>query len=166
MATQTYSSIAYTVLGSPAASITFSSISSAYSDLRLVLSGMATGTVNLYLQINGDTAGNYSYRYVGGSGAAASSASSQGVTQILVIGEIASMSTTIPSMATLDFLQYKNTGMYKDVLITSANDNNGSGETTASIGLWRSTSAITSVVISTNSSTLATGFTAELIGIL
>jgi hypothetical protein len=166
MATRTYSSIAYTVLSAPAASITFSSISSAYSDLRLVISGVTSSASYIKIQVNTDTGTNYSYRYLAGNGAAGSSASAQSTTFVPVDGLVTSTSTTVPSMATVDFMQYKNTSVDKTILATSANDLNGSGETVVTVGLWRSTSAITSIQIFANSGNLATGFTAELIGIL
>jgi hypothetical protein len=164
MATKTYDSLAYTVLGAPAASITFSSISGAYTDLRLVLSGTCTANVSLILQFNGDTATNYSYRYMNGNGVGVGSSSGQSTTNVILAGFNTDLTKIF--MCEVDILQYKNTGMFKDFLNKMANDRNGSGEINTTIGLWRSTSAITSVVISTNSSTLATGFTAELIGIL
>jgi hypothetical protein len=166
MATKTYDSLAYTVLGAPAASITFSSISGAYTDLRLVLSATVSSAGQIaLLQFNADTATNYSYRYLEGNGATAGSSSTQTQTSIsLAIGS--GLSLTIPVLHSVDILQYKNTGMFKTALISLAGDQNGSGNVRNSVGLWRSTSAITSLVLSLSAVNFAAGTTAELIGIL
>jgi hypothetical protein len=167
MATKTYDSIAYTVLGAPAASITFSSISSAYSDLRLVLSGtFATAGSTAFIQLNGDTASNYSERKLVGNGTGATSTSQQSKTNLFIGDNDVGGSTTIPGLMTADLLQYKNTGMFKTVLSTSAMDKNGTGAVNSRVGLWSSTAAINSIAIKNDGGNWNAGTTAELIGIL
>jgi hypothetical protein len=52
-------------------------------------------------------------------------------------------------------------------LLTGGTDNNGSGGVTRSVGLWRSTSAITSISLFIDgTTTFSTGTTATLYGIL
>ena len=74
----TYSPIAtYTVSGSAVASYTFSSIPSTYTDLVLRISARTSVTGqtfdNIEIQFNNDSATNYSYIRLRGSGSAASS---------------------------------------------------------------------------------------------
>jgi hypothetical protein len=161
----TYESIASQTLTSAAASITFSSIPATFTDLRLVLSATVSSAGQIALmQFNGDTATNYSYRHVEGNGATTSSSSAQTQSSIsLATG--AGLSLTIPVLHAVDIFQYKNTGMFKTALVSLAGDQNGSGNVRNSIGLWRSTAAITSLVLSLSAGNFAIGTTAELIGI-
>ena len=70
----TYVAIAEQTLGSAAASVTFSSISGAYTDLVLVsVAGTTTGAPNTFLQLNGDTSTNYSITAIIGDGTSATS---------------------------------------------------------------------------------------------
>lgn len=162
----TYEPIATTTLGSSASSISFSSISSAYTDLKVVFANLKTtpsvGTI--VLRFNGDTANNYSRTNLKGNGSSATSAAFSGVSWIHVNG--GNTSTTIPGMVVLDIFSYANTSVYKTVLGSSAFDQNGSGDITNIVGLWRSTAAISSLSIQTNTGdSFAAGTTATLYGI-
>ena len=164
MATVTYVPLATQTLGSAAASITFSSIPTGYTDLRLVLT--ATGATAGYypqVQFNTDTATNYSYTQVYGDGGSGASGSSSN--QSSIIPSANGVSTTIPSMYTYDIFQYANTSVYKTSLIIGAEDGNGSGNICATVSLWRSTAAITSIKIFLGTPNLNTGTTATLWGI-
>lgn len=161
--------IATTTLGSAASSITFSSISSAYTDLRVVFSNVkissSSGNV-AYLRFNGDTAGNYSFTTVYGYGTGAASTrgtSGDGYTGIQL--NIGAVSTTIPQFFTADVFSYKGS-TFKTALLTNSQDENGSGFAGNGVGLWRSTSAITSLTLIHSATTFAAGTTATLYGIL
>jgi hypothetical protein len=162
----TYEPIATTTLGSTAASITFSSITSAYTDLRVVLSSTMTVAVRFnYMTFNSDTGTNYSYRYLMGNGATASSSYNFPDTFIPVDdNQINGSSTTIPTFSTIDIFSYAGS-TYKTVLNTVQNDHNGSGAVMRKVALWRSTAAINTVTFTTSSSTFAAGTTATLYGI-
>ena len=60
--------IATQTLGSATASITFSSIPSTYTDLRIVFSGTGATVLNLKVRFNGDSASNYSQTNLQGLG--------------------------------------------------------------------------------------------------
>lgn len=166
---QTYTPIATTTLSSAASSITFSSIPSTYTDLRLVLVATASAA-NLWLTFNSDTATNYSATWIMGSSFPSQAASSGRATSDTKInmtnGNSYGISSTIPSLYTVDIFSYAGS-TNKTCLTTSADDRNGTGDVGNFVGLWRSTSAITSVTFTNGSSgTFNTGTTATLYGIL
>ena len=157
----TYEPIATTTLGS-AGSITFSSIPSTYTDLRLVVSGKSSSSYSGAIRFNGISTTTYSSTNLIGDGTAASSIRVSSDTAIYVGGWGASAGTTYPALITIDIFSYAG-ATYKTVLGTWSNDMNGTGSTERCIGLWRSTSAITSLsLFETN---YAIGTVATLYGI-
>ena len=113
------------------------------------------------IQFNSDTGTNYSRTYLNGNGSTASSAAETSQDQIY-IGYLTT--GTIPSLTTVDIFSYTGS-TYKTILSTSSTDKNGSGNILEIVGLWRSTSAITSIVIRSDATTMNTGTTATLYGI-
>lgn len=157
----TYEPIATTTLGS-SGSITFSSIPSTYTDLKLVIVGKAVSYVSGAIRFNSDSGTNYSYTYLGGDGSTASSGRDTSDTTIYAAGNLASIASTYPAMVTYDIFSYAGS-TYKTLLTSASNDMNGSGSRELTVGLWRSTSAITT--ISLWETGWATGTTATLYGI-
>lgn len=163
MATSTEVAIATTTLGSAASSITFNSISSAYTDLRLVVTHTGTsGYVSLIMTFNSDTGTNYSNTYLRGNGSAASSGRNTSQSNIWLNYDGA---YTIPNFHSVDIFSYGGS-TYKTCLITGAEDRNGAGNAYNQVGLWRSTSAINTITLTADSGTYAIGTTATLYGIL
>jgi hypothetical protein len=162
----TYEPIATTTLSSAAATITFSSIPSTYTDLRLVLTALAdSSTIGGYIIFNNDSGANYSWTNLRGDGSSASSSIIAPATQIN-LAFFASATTSIPAFYTADIFSYSGS-TFKTCLITNAADKNGSGVTERHVGLWRDTAAINRIDIYTNSvNNFATGTTATLYGIL
>ena len=159
----TYEPIATTTLGSANNAITFSSIPSTYTDLRLVVVGTVNTTgVEVRVQLNGDTASNYSNTQLTGNGSAASS-NRYSAAYFQFIG---SGSSTVPNMATMDLMSYAGS-TFKTVLTTWSGDLNGSGTVERTVSLWRSTAAINSIKVHASGvNTLSSGTTATLYGIL
>lgn len=159
----TYEPIATTTLGSAAASITFSSIASSWTDIRLILtSSAASGTIYPVLVINDDNAGSsYSQTNLRADGATASSnrSTNAGSGWDFAYNGV----TTTPSLLTADFMSYAGS-TFKTCLITNSNDRNGSGYSDRYVGLWRSTSAITKIAVVAGAN-FAIGTTATLYGI-
>lgn len=157
--------IATTTLGSAAASISFSSISSSYTDLRLIINvaGTSVDQRQIRLQFNNDTGTNYSFTQLAGDGASASSNRSISVSYINCAWHGSSL--TIPTFYAIDLFSYSGS-TNKTVLCRTNEDKNGSGATAAVVGLWRSTSAINRIDIVLNTGNLNTGTTATLYGIL
>jgi len=160
----TYESIATTTLGSTASSITFSSIASSWTDLRVIFVVQNSTSNTLNFRLNNDSGTNYSYTLIGGDGSSTYSVTNTDQTQIQ-IGYGSGMPTS-PNFGlyTFDVFSYGGS-TFKTCLIETSADQNGSGRVTRTVGLWRSTSAITSILFSANSGNLNAGTTATLYGI-
>ena len=157
----TYVPIATQTLGSAVATVSFSSIPQTYTDLVLICIGFDTGgDANIPTQFNGDTATNYSGTYLLGNGSAASSGriSTATSTQIGRIGTSSSnLGTTVAH-----FMNYSNTSTYKTIISRGGNT---TGTVIAWAGLWRSTSAITSMSFTAGFTSFGIGSTFTLYGI-
>ena len=135
----TYTPSATTTLGSAAASVTFSSISGAYTDLILVCNTMrTTGLDNIGVRFNSDTATNYSWTILKGNGTAASSDRRSSVTDIIF--NVYNNDASTPAVGILQLQNYSNTTTYKTALSRSSAA--AAGYVYSTVGLWRSTSAI------------------------
>lgn len=165
----TYVAIATQTLGSATASVTFSSISGAYTDLVLVIIGEAffasPNYINTGVQFNGDTASNYSTTRMYGDGSTVTSNRYSNESNIRA-GWMHSepIANSITSTLIYQINNYSNTTTYKTLL----SRNNAPGDAVgANVGLWRSTSAITSILIKNNDSGIGffTGSTFTLYGI-
>ena len=160
----TYEPIATQTLASAAASITFSSIPATYTDLRLVLVATSVGSgTGLYLRFNGTAGSGYSQTNLSGNGSSATSSRLTSNSLIRLPRTAFSVDTT-PDLFQIDIFSYAGS-TYKTSLLSSSQDNNGSGEVNRDVALWQVTSAITTILISTDSNTMDTGTTATLYGI-
>jgi hypothetical protein len=158
----TYTSIATQTLGSAAASVTFSSIPSTYTDLVLVISAQgasgASSAINAYF--NTDTASNYSYTQLTGDGSSAASARNQDSTRMR-LGWSAVSSAFAPIVFHIQ--NYSNTTTYKTSI---GRINDAASITGAVVNLWRSTAAVNQIVMNLNSgANFNTGSTFSLYGI-
>lgn len=141
---ETYIPIASTTLGSDTSSVTFSSITGSYTDLVLVIGGFLGSPANsetIKFQCNGDTGSNYSsvYMYVTAGGSIVSTSESNQAQA--ACGRMGG--TNYGGTVIAHFNNYANTTTYKTIL--------GRGNETNvvwfSAGMWRSTSAITSIKV-------------------
>lgn len=139
----TYEPIASQTLASTATSIDFTSIGSAYTDLRVVFVGTAATSVRTSFRFNSDSTTNYSQTYIYGDGTSAESARNSNTNQLF---PTTNLSSTIPSMLTLDIFSYAGS-TFKTSLMTGSFDKNGTGIVDRLVGLYRSTSAITAIKI-------------------
>jgi hypothetical protein len=153
----TYEKIQSNTLGSASASVVFSSISSSYTDLVLIVSGKATtGTPITYYTFNSDTAANYSRTYMYGSSSTTGSGSQSAQNYI----GMATINSTNFTPHIVSIMNYANTTTYKTSMY-----NGGLDFKAAQAALWRSTGAITSITIGITSSTYTSGSTFTLYGI-
>ena len=161
----TYEPIATTTLGSAAASITFSSISSAYTDLICVVTLRTTTGNGCTFRFNSDSGNNYSSTFLRGDGTTAESNRYSTWSNLPVIG-VYGLSSTQPSLYRISIFNYAGS-TNKTILSEGSTDRNGSGNVDRAVGLWRNTNAITSITIADGgSSTITAGSTATLYGIL
>jgi hypothetical protein len=154
----TYTPIATTTLGSAAASYTFSSIPSTYTDLILVVNGSTSSTnIDYGLRFNSDSGSNYSRTYVLGTGSAAASGRDANLSHMIMANFTSSQSTVI-----FQIMNYSNSTTYKTALSRS----NSGTYVIGYVGMWRNTNAITSVeFLTTSANTLAVGSVLTLYGI-
>ena len=160
----TYEPIATTTLGSSNADITFSSIPATYTDLRFVVTGTSvTSFATLLVRFNSDTGSNYSQTRLVGSGTAVSTQRETNATSIRAALS-SGFGPTEPSSIIFDIFSYRGS-TFKTALFEAFCDRNGAGSVERTIGLWRSTSAITTILIN-NANQFTAGTTATLYGIL
>ncbi len=147
-----YESIATVSVGSGGSSqIEFASISSAYTHLQIRVSALtAAGGKVMVMRFNSDTGGNYTWHFLNGAGSAASSGASTGNDYARFFAQNVGTSTTNPSAAVVDILDYANTNKYKTMRSLAGCDNNGSGEVALESALWLNTAAITNIKIRLN----------------
>ena len=145
----TYTPIATTTLGSAAASVTFSSISGAYTDLVLVASNVlnASSTNSVFLRFNSDSSTNYSSTFLEGTGSAASSNRVSNRT-VIDSGYNVGLSTSSVGQVIFNIMNYANTTTFKTVISRFAQAVGAAPGTSATVSLWRKTpEAITSIEV-------------------
>ena len=161
----TYEPIATTTLSSAQSSVTFSSISGAYTDLVLILSLKNDSGVTapaVYMRVNGDTGSNYSTTMLYGNGSSAGSGRGSNNTYAL-LNWLGGGSNGVIVDGIVHLMNYSNTTTNKTFIHRY---NNSSAEVDAGVSLWRSTSAITSVtILDTTTRNFASGSTFTLYGI-
>ena len=162
MATTTYVPLATTTLGSAQSSITINSISNAYTDLVIVAAGsLSLDNQNNWLRLNSDSSTIYSTTMINGNGSAINSTRRTGNNAFLIdywgTGASGAMNNFI-----IHINNYANTNIYKTVLVRS---NDTTSETQLTAGLYRSTSAISSVTLFPGGGNYNTGFTLTVYGI-
>ena len=158
----TYEAIATQTLGSAAASVTFSSIPSTYTDLVLVCNyATSASTGNALLTFNSDTTALYSETAVIGNGTSATS-SRDSAQNSIPISWFGTNSTADRVELIYNIQNYANTSTFKTTVGRFNLSERGTG---AIVGLYRSTSAINSLTITNGNNNFATGATFNLYGI-
>lgn len=163
----TYTPIATTTLSSAASSITFSSIPSTYTDLRLVVYVRQDNNAandSLRFRFNSDTGTNYSRTNLTGDGTTAASTRQTNNDEIDTVAYVPGTSAAagLFAVSTTDILNYSNTTTYKTCLIRTSNATAG---TAATVGLWRSTAAINTIFMRVSGFNMTAGTIATLYGI-
>ena len=164
----TYTLISSNVLSGSAASVTFSSIPSTYTDLVVKCSSRmdTTGPDNLRLQFNGASS-SYSRIYLVGTGSVASSGS--GSSQSYIFGEnlVEGTNYTSSTFGSTDiYIPSYTASQNKPLSIDGTLENNATASyRVAQASLWSNTAAITSIVISPGSGNFVSGSSFYLYGI-
>lgn len=164
----TYTPIATTTLGSSQATVTFNSFSG-YTDLVIIVSARNTsgggGDTSLNMIVNSDSGANYSFTQLYGNGSAASSNRASNTNNYGGAGRVVNGASTANYFAAnvIQLNNYANTTTYKTFITRG---NTAESYAYSSVGLWRSTAAITSVTFSDGGgANFATGSTFTLYGI-
>jgi hypothetical protein len=165
-ASNTYDSIESITLTNASSTITFGSIQQTYTDLVLIGSSRsaASNGADIGIQFNSDTSNNYSRTRLQGDGSTASSFRASGENKMF--GGLHNVSTDTASTFGVNvwhIMNYSNSITNKSVLIRGNRTNNN---VFLSVGLWRSTAAITSITLTTDSgASFDVGSTFSLYGI-
>ena len=137
-------------LGANATTVTFSSIPATYTDLVLRCSNRTAsgGVETLNIQLNGDTATNYSSTNVKGSGTAASSSRTTSATSAtMYISDWSSDTANTFSNGEIYIPSYT-VAQNKPIGTFGVEENNAAAAyATASASLWRNTAAVTSITL-------------------
>jgi hypothetical protein len=139
----TYEPIATYTFPGGTNSTTFTSIPSTYTDLRLVISYQLSGEL-VQARFNSDTGSNYSCTNFYANGSSAASNRRSNFTEARL--GIENVNSTSQGVLTVDFFDYSNTAIYKTFLSRCSN---AAQEVNERVGLWRSTSAISTIQVST-----------------
>jgi hypothetical protein len=139
----TYEPIATTTLTGTSTSIVFSSIPQTYTDLVVIFTGTnttANNAMSLEVEMNGDSASNYSYTnlFENGSGSVSSVRASN-----YDGGNCGLTNRNSMGIATIQFLNYSNSTTYKSWLSRFGALGGPEPQNGMVVGLWRNTSAIT-----------------------
>jgi hypothetical protein len=146
---KTYEPIQSYTLASKTNTISFTSIPTTYTDLRLVFVGKSDPDASadyIALRFNGDTGSNYSSTVLRGNGSSASSTRLSNENLIFV--GYTTLSQTYPELHLMDFYSYGSSS-YKICFTSSSKDANGSGWVTDMVNLWRSGDAIGTITLTT-----------------
>lgn len=159
----TYIPIATNTLNATAASVTFSSIPNTYTDLVLIINaGASVNNTDIDINVNGDTAANYSRTILYGTGSAAGSTRESSATKFRLT-YYGNATTDFSWVGIVNFMNYSNTTTYKTFLSKARNAVTYGVNDQA--GIWRNTAAISSMVITNASGTFNIGSTFTLYGI-
>ena len=152
----TYTPIASITLGANVSSVTFSSIPQTYTDLVLVANLIDSNGFSV-MRFNSDSGNNYSRTWVYGNGSSALSSRGSNIAGLDL--KAASSGSEYP-VDIVHLMNYSNTTTYKTCLIRQSYASN---EVALYAGLWRNTSAISTITISND---IRVGSTFNLYGIL
>ncbi len=159
----TYEKIATTTLSSSEASITFNSVPNTYTDLVIVTNVKSTTTGNMTIRFNSDSSSLYSYTRLTGDGSSAASSRITDFNQLFTDSQGYFDGDNFNQAKIINIMNYSNTTTFKTCLIRSNRVQTG---VDAIVGLYRSTSAITSILLSGNGNNFVAGSTFNLYGIL
>jgi hypothetical protein len=136
----TYEAIATNTLSSTTATVTFSSISGAYTDLVLTTNcRIANGDNAFHIRFNSDSGANYTVTLINSSGSTATSARGTSENQSLI-----GVGGTSVQSSVVHINNYSNATTYKPFFVQIANSTNYNRLV---VGSWLNTNAITSVTI-------------------
>jgi len=173
-ATGSFESIATVTATGSETALNFTSIPSTYSHLQIrgiarsleVAANSRRGTI----RFNSDSGSNYTQHSLQGDGTSASAFGYSGLTYIY-IEQMALTDGCIANafgVSIMDIIDYASTSKFKTLKVINGGSNNNTStsfQVGLGSGLWRSTSAITSIQIGLDGETFKSGSTFALYGI-
>ena len=163
----TYEKVQSTTLDSTQSSVSFTSISGAYTDLVLIINPIANAASDSYpyIRFNSDSNTNYSRTFFRGTGAAtAADRASNEDRGYLIGGNVVQTNNAFNGIVNIN--NYSNTTTYKSYSSRTNSPTGTNASAEGLVGMWRSTSAITSITIYCGSNSFVSGSTFALYGIL
>jgi len=173
-----YDSIQTVTLSSSQSNITFTSIPSTYKHLQIRLIGKDTRSDSsigngMYVQFNSDTTSTYSWHYLygapagGSSLAAGAGANATSMPTYTIATDSYNTNAYMFGAIIIDILDYANTNKYKTIRSLGGISNNGVGGESIFLGSgnWRSTTAVSSIKLFSDSFNLKQYTQAALYGI-
>jgi hypothetical protein len=163
----TYTPIATLTSSGSTSTFSFTSISGTYTDLVLVCSlrsSFSIGVHDTLIRVNGSTSAIYSRTTLNGNGSSASSTRNTSQTGFYA-GQVQGATSTSGVFSTqlIQLMNYSNATTNKTFL---SRNNSPTDSTSAIVGLWRNTAAITQVdILNADGSNWVSGSTATLYGI-
>ena len=165
MPTPTYNLIEEQVLPSAIASVTLGNggtIPQTYRDLIIEFVGSQTASGGtLFVQYNGDTGSNYSMVMLAGNGTSPTTSKPSNQSQAAFLGYQVG-NTTGQTTGRLEIMSYANTNVNTTAL---ARSNDAAAYTEAGVSTWRSTAAVTSITVKSNTTTITAGSIIRLWGV-
>ena len=155
---QYYIPLATVTLVSSTASVVLSNIPATYRDLVLVFNGTTAISDGVGSRYNGDTGNNYNAARMTGSSAGAISDSFSNISRIVETAGNTDERTVYIS----NIMDYRATDKHKTVITRSSIASNVTGIASR----WANTAAITSITVFSPGSTITTGSTISLYGIV
>ena len=153
-----YESIGTITVGSGGlSSVGFSGIPQTYKHLQLrIMDRNPSGEyISLRMTFNGDSSALYTSHELYGSGAAAGSTGTASTTYLVPFLVAPASATGVFGVGVCDILDYTNTNKFKTMRALTGYDANGSGYVELVSGVWRDTTAISSLTIVPNAGTMA-----------
>lgn len=147
--TVTYDSIQTTTLTTTTTSVTFSNLSSSYTDFLIIIQASTNHTddgARGYMRFNSDTGSNYSNTFIRGDGVSSSMTSNKDLSQTYIAyGVVGNNSSTFGTQI-IHVMNYANTNTIKSTVSRSGTPRSGdNGKLRITVGRWNSTSRIDSI---------------------
>ncbi|CAB4156642.1 hypothetical protein UFOVP655_87 [uncultured Caudovirales phage] len=161
MALNTYVPLYTQVIGTPVATVTFSSIPATYTDLVVEINcGISTTGQGVALSFNGTSTGySNTFMYKNVSAVGTSRTTSQ--TNLHLIDVTGNGDTTIKTAATAHIQSYSSGSVNKTILYTSQND----ATIQAGAGRWANNAVVTDIAVGTTGGNFVTGSIISIYGI-
>jgi hypothetical protein len=163
----TYEPIATANGTGSSATITFSSIPSTYTDLRVIIQATSPASgqyVSPAIQFNSDTGANYGQTLIWGDGSTTGSYRANSANKNYAGPQQVGVQNANPCIGIVDVLSYAGS-TFKTSLVSASIDNNGSGSVERFVTCWRNTSAITTIAVISQGDPFSTSTVVTIYGI-